>query len=183
MLDDEQLLQQMQDGQRSAMEVFYRRYAGYLFAVCRRYIADNEDAKDILQESFIKIFSSIKSFRFNSDNPKDKSSLRSWATKIVVNCALSHLRNQRLTFVSTDEVDISDIPDESPDVSRVPAEKIQALIEELPSGYRTVFNLYAIEQLSHKKIGEILGINEKSSASQYLRARRILQQKIKKILG
>lgn len=177
MATDGELLKKMQQGQRAAMEQFYRRHAPYLFAVSRRYVANSEDAKDVLQESFVKIFSSISQVKLG---PGD--SLRPWATRIVVNSALNHLRSRRFETLLTED-QAEDIADDDVDADLLAPETVQRLIEELPTGYRTVFNLFAIEQLSHKEISSLLGISESTSASQFHRAKNLLKKKIKNFMA
>ena len=178
LLQEEQLLQQMREGDKQAMASFYRQESPYLFAVCRRYVADAEDAKDVLQESFVKILSSIKSF-----DARGEGALRAWTTRITVNCALNFMRDKhRLCFVEAD--DRLDIATDNADiVAQLSAEQIQSLIIQLPVGYRTVFNLYAVEGMSHREIAKLLHITESTSASQYHRAKALLQRKINELFN
>lgn len=134
---------------------------------------DDEDIKDVLQESFLKIFSSQSSFMYQGEG-----SLKAWMNRIVVNESLKWLKkNSRLetTALSDNEIDI---PDEEPDTEGVPTDVIYQMIRSLPDGYRTVFNLFVIEERSHREIAEILGIKESSSASQLHRAKAMLAEKI-----
>ena len=154
------------------MRLFYERYAGYLTAVCRRYVPDTADVKDILQEAFLKMFDKVDRFAYRGEG-----SLRAWASRIVVNDALKWLRCRgRLTFVE----DLPDVPEEeAPEVQRIPPAVLQGFICALPDGYRTVFNLFVFEKKSHREIAEMLGIKEDSSASQFFRARALLSRQIK----
>ena len=154
------------------MRSFYERYAGYLTAVCSRYVVDRSDVKDILQEAFVKIFQRLDQFEYRGEG-----SIKAWVTRIVVNDSLSFLRSSsRLTFVD----DLPDVPeDDEPSLPKVPPAVIQEMIKELPDGYRTVFNLYVFENKSHKEIASLLGIKEDSSASQFFRARATLAKSIK----
>lgn len=173
---EQQLVNDVRKGDNAAVKKLYDTWSGYLFALCTRYITDKDVAEDILQECFIKILSSIDSFTW-----KGEGSLKAWISRIMVNESLQYLRKQKkLNFVEYSDAlpDKSD-DDEAPQVEGVPPSEIQKMIQELPDGYRTVFNLFVFEEKSHKEIAEMLGITESTSASQFHRARKILAQKIK----
>ena len=152
------------------MKALYDRYAGFLTAVCSRYIENKEDVKDLMQDSFIRIFSSIGSFEYRGEG-----SLKAWMSRIVINNTLKYIRNNiQKGMISIDE-DIPDVPDEEiPEISEIPPSVIQEMIRRLPEGYRTVFNLFVFEGKSHKEIAMLLGIKENSSASQLHRAKALL---------
>ncbi len=154
------------------MRSFYERYAGYLTAVCSRYVVDRTNVKDILQEAFIKVFQSLDRFEYRGEG-----SVKAWITRIVVNDSLKYLRtSSRLNFVD----DLPDIPeDDEPTLPQIPPAVVQEMIKALPDGYRTVFNLYVFEKKSHKEIASMLGIKEDSSASQFFRARAQLAKNVK----
>ena len=156
------------------MRAVYSSYVRYLSAVCARYIPNDEDVKDVLQESFLRIFDGIGSFEY-----RGKGSLKGWLTKITVNEALKFIRrNDKIEFVDiSSHQDIR--PEEEPDIDSVPSSVIFRLIRELPDGYRTIFNLYVIENRSHKEIAALLGIKESTSASQLHRAKSLLATKIR----
>ena len=168
---EQSIIQGVADGDRKAMRLLYEQLAGYAMAVAIRYLPHVEDAKDVVHDSFIKAFSHIHDFNYRGDG-----SLRAWMTKIVTNEAINALRKtSRLTFVS----DIPDEPDDDPpDVERVPPDVLTTLIGQLPTGYRTVLNLFVFEQKSHAEIGQLLGIKKDSSASQFTRAKVLLAKKI-----
>ena len=173
---EKQLLDDVKDGSQAAMHRLYERYVGYAMAVALRYVPLRDDAEDVVQESFVKLFSKIASFDFRGEG-----SLKAWLLRIVVNEAISMTRKQsRLTFV--DEVP-EEVPDEDPEVERVPPAELTRMIGELPEGYRLVLNMFVFEQRSHKEIAEQLGIKESSSASQYLRAKKLLAKKINDYLN
>lgn len=156
------------------MKSLYATYVRYLAAICSRYITNQEDVKDVLQESFLKIFSGINNFEYRGEG-----SLRAWAARLTVNESLSFLKkNNRIVFVEP-TVPIPDRPDENPDTDGIPAAAIHDMIRTLPDGYRTIFNLYVIEGKSHKEIAAMLGIKENSSASQLHRAKTMLAAKIR----
>lgn len=159
----------------STMKEFYAAYSGYLTTVCSRYISDRDDVKDVLQESFIKIFRSIGGFEY-----KGVGSLRAWSTRIVVNESLKFLKaRDKQWLISKPVWDLPDVvEDEDPDFDEIPTAIILEMIRSLPTGYRTVFNLYVFERKSHKEIASILSISENTSASQLHRAKHILAQQI-----
>ena len=164
-------------GDNHAMRDFYASYGGLLTAVCSRYIADDDDVKDVIQESLLSIISNINTFEYHG-----KGSLRAWATRIVVNHALGFLRKKKLTsslFVdNSKDIADEDVDDSPPDIGNIPAGVVTEMIRQLPDGYRMVFNLYVVEGKSHKEISRLLGIKEDSSASQLHRAKAILAKKI-----
>ena len=172
------LQEQIRHGDKKAMKELYCHYSGYLNAVCSRYIACDEDVRDVLQESFIKIFSSIDKFCYKGDG-----SLKAWMSKIAVNESLTLLnKKEKLAIVQygsdiPDTIDDND-DDEGPDTGDSPVRAIQAMIRKLPTGYRTVFNLYVFEGKSHKEIAEMLNLKESSSASQLHRAKALLAKMI-----
>lgn len=162
-------------GDSRAMDVLYSAFADYLAGVGIRYVPQQEDLHDVLQEAFIKIFTTIGSFRY-----RGKGSLKAWLSRIVVNEALMFLRaKKRLRFMEIDE-EPPDIADSPPDTSGLTADSVDEAIAQLPDGYRTVFNLFAIEGKSHKEIGKLLNIKPDTSASQYYRARTMLAKILKK---
>jgi RNA polymerase sigma-70 factor (ECF subfamily) len=175
---ERELVDRLRRGDASAMGEVYACYANYLTAVCSRYIIEDEDIRDVLQESFIKIFTKADTFHYEGEG-----SLKAWATQVTVNEALQHLRNQkRKGMVGYDDERIEDkaeLTDETPPINDIPTEVLMEMIRNLPPGYRTVFNLYVIEGKRHKEIAELLGIQEQTSASQLMRARRLLAMWIK----
>lgn len=174
-IQEQKLLKKLCAGEREAMKTLYDIYAGYLWAVCSRYIVDRENVKDVVQECFVKIFSSIRTFEYRGEG-----SLKAWMTRIVVNESLRFLKNSAKAgfIVFQDEISDNDNTAEEdgggPELGSIPAEEIQKLIKRLPDGYRTVFNLYVFEEKSHKEIAEMLNIKENSSASQLHRAKAML---------
>ncbi len=174
MMTEQVLLQQVIHGDRTAQRELYSRYSGCAASVAMRYVADTEAMKDVLQESFVKIFTSLSQFEYRGEG-----SLKAWVMRIVVNMSLNYLK-RRARFVEAERIpDVPDDHDEEPDLMRVPPERLMAMIGELPPGYRTVLNLFVFERKSHQEIARLLGIKENSSASQYLRAKKLLAKKIK----
>lgn len=167
--EERQILRRLKKGDSAASRVLYEMYAPYLAAVCSRYV-HQEDVKDVLQESFITIFDGIDSFEYRGEG-----SLRAWMTRIVVNLSLKHLRqNSRIVFVDIDDTEHID----EPETEGIPPDVILRLIQQLPDGYRTIFNLYVIEGRSHSEIADELGIKESTSASQLHRAKALLARMI-----
>lgn len=169
-----ELLRLVKQGDSMAFRTVYSTYIRYLTAICSRYIVNNEDVKDVLQDSFLKIFAGIVLFKY-----RGRGSLKGWITKITVNETLKFLKkSSRLEFVEISELE-HELAEEEPDVDALPSSVLFKLIRELPDGYRTIFNLYVIENKSHKEIAKLLNIKESTSASQLHRAKSILAQKIR----
>jgi len=170
---EKDILKLIRHGDQAAMRLLYDRYAGYLAAVCARYVESEDDRKDILQECFIKIFKSVGRFEHRGEG-----SLKAWMVRIVVNESLRFIKNgSTYSFIEYDGY-LPDVPEE-PDVDSVPDDVIDSIILSMPPGYRAVFNLYVFERKSHKEIAEMLGIGESSSASQFSRARAYLAKRVK----
>lgn len=175
--DEEKIASAVASGDREAFRTLYECTVRSLGTVCSRYISEAEDVHDVLQESYIDIFRNIGRFRW-----KGEGSLRAWMTRIVVNKSVDFLREQSKTqnVELTDNI-TADIPDEpQPDADDIPLDTIVQMIRELPAGYRTVFNMFAVEHMPHKEIAQRLGITEKTSASQLHRAKALLAAKINK---
>lgn len=165
-------------GDPRAREELYTTYSPRILALCMRYTKDRSAAEDLMQDAFIKIFRVIRKFKWER-----QGSLYSWMSRVTLNlCFDSMKKRRRLAAMLTDAEGLERIPDEPPDYDRaasIPAERLRAMVEELPEGYRTVFKLYCIEGLSHKEISSLLGIKENSASSNLARARAILAKKIK----
>ena len=171
-MEAEQLLvSKVQKGDRAAMRSLYDRYSGYVMAVALRYVPDRDDVQDVVQDSFVKIFTSISRFTYRGEG-----SLKAWMGRITANMSLDFLRKSKpLDMNST----LPDIPDEpEPDIGGVSDKVLMELIAKLPDGYRVVLNLFVFEQMSHKEIARRLGIKENSSASQFFHAKKMLGKMI-----
>ena len=158
-------------------EELYRRFASKMYAVCMRYADNSNDAQDLLQEGFIKVYKNLDRFRA-------EGSFEGWIRRVFINSSIEHLRKRKLNLATVSEKEENTI--ESTDISALDnlAEKdIIDLIQDLSPGYRTVFNLYVIEGYSHKEIGDLLGISEGTSKSQLARAKAILQKKVTQYLS
>jgi RNA polymerase sigma factor (sigma-70 family) len=158
-------------------EELYRRFSSKMYAVCFRYANNSDDAQDLLQEGFIKVFRNLHRFRA-------EGSFEGWIRRVFVNTAIEHYRKKsvNLSSVSEKEEDSIEVADISA-IDKLAQKDILKIIQELSPGYKTVFNLYVIEGYSHKEIGELLGISEGTSKSQLARAKSILQKKIAQYLS
>lgn len=170
---EQQIVEAFRRGDASAMDGLFTLFSGYLMGVGARYIADDDEVKDVLQEAFIKIFTQFHSFQY-----RGKGSLKAWATRIMVNECLIALRQKQKTDVVNNE-EVPDLPDEEPDTESLDGNVLMEMIRRLPEGYRQVLNLYVIEGLSHKEIGQMLHIKPDSSASQLHHAKTMLAKMIK----
>ncbi len=180
---EKQVFERARDGDRKAVRQLYDRYSSFLAATCARFLPDPGDQKDVLQDGFVKIFSSLDKFDYRGEG-----SLKAWMRQIVVNECLKVLRKRKRSVPILFEEELKDdveVEEDTgpPEVEKVPAAVIHEMIKELPDGYRAVFNLFVLEEKNHKEISELLGITESTSASQLYRARMILAKKIKEYLG
>ena len=170
---DLQLIESCIKGDRASQKVLYDRLAARMFPVCMRYVGDREQAEDVLQDGFVTLFTRL-------DTYKGEGSFEGWARKIFVTTALMNLRKKDALKMSDDlEAARSLKAETSSQIQNLGYKELMNMIMELPSGFRTVFNMYAIEGYSHKEIGEMLGISETTSRTQLSRARISLQNKIK----
>lgn len=173
--EEQRLVKQLQEGDKTAAREFYARYGDSLASVCARYIADEEDLKDVIQNALVHIFSHIDDFKYRGDG-----SLEAWATKVMVNESLKFLRTKRQHELLQPDYDIIDESDDDLLLSDIPPDIFQQMLNRLPTGYRTVLNLYVFEGKSHQEIARLLGIKKDSSASQLVRAKVLLAKMIKK---
>lgn len=172
---DSDLIKGCIEGNRRSQEELYKRFSSKMYAVCMRYAGNSDDAQDMLQDGFVKVFKNLEKFR-------GEGSFEGWVRRIFVNTAIEHLR-RKTQLVSIGEKEERTIPqNEKTAIDSLAEKDILALIQQLSPGYRTVFNMYVIEGYTHKDIGEILGISEGTSKSQLARARVILQQMVIKHL-
>lgn len=173
-MDEKQLLKDCVEGDLKAQKRFYDAFAPKMFAVCLRYANDHDTAQDYLQEAFIRVFAHLDRFRF-------EGSLEGWVRKVVVNTALEKIRKVDI-FKKSVEIDkINPVEYETNELQdQINATELLQLIQSLPTGFRTVFNLYAIEGYTHQEIGKLLDISEGTSKSQYARAKQWLRQRLEK---
>jgi len=175
MVFDKSLIEKLKKNDRKAQETFYRFFAPKMFGVCMRFSTDSDDAEDIMQEGFIRVFRYVKDYR-------GEGSFDGWVRRTIVNTAINHYKRRiKRSFTKPIEHAGSAAGFDAHIVERMSADEILLVIKELPDGYRTVFNLNIIEGYTHKEIGEMLGISENTSKSQLSRARASLQKKLEKI--
>lgn len=174
-ITEEKLASMCKEANNQARKMLYERYGGGLMAICIRYTGDAESARDVLHDGFIRIFQSIDKFTY-----KGEGSLKAWLSRVIVNEALGFLRKKSLKTQQEVTVDvIPDVEEDDDGMDGIPRSVLMNFIKELPDGYRSVFNLYVFEEKSHKEIGELLGITEHTSSSQFYRAKSLLIKKIK----
>ena len=167
-MDQSKLLKDCLKGKASAQRELYTHYAHAMLGLCYRYTKSMTDAEDVLQEGFIKVF--IFFYQFNGSGE-----LGAWVRRIMVNTAINYLKNESryqydLSFIGEN---LHPVSDENPELI-LNAKELADLIRQLPIGYQTIFNMHAVEGYSHVEIGNILGINDATSRSQYSRARALL---------
>jgi len=173
-LTEQEIVQQCLKGDNKAQELLFQTFANKMFAVCLRYTSTREDAEDILQMGFIKVFKNLSKFEF-------KGSFEGWLRRIFVNTAIEHYRKNVKWMYAEDAQEVNIANAEISILERLKAEDLLKLVQNLPPGYRTVFNLFVIEGYGHLEIAEQLGISESTSKTQLFKARASLQQMIKKI--
>jgi RNA polymerase sigma factor (sigma-70 family) len=162
-------------GNRRMQQELYSRFSPRMYAVCLRYAGNVEEAEDILQEGFIKIFKKIDSFR-------SEGSFEGWVRRIFVNTAIEHFRRKKYMLPVTEREETTIEGKSTSVLDNLAAKDILALVQDLSPGYRTVFNLYVVEGYTHKEIADMLGISEGTSKSQLSRAKVILQDMVKKFI-
>ncbi|MFI3248526.1 MAG: RNA polymerase sigma factor [Rikenellaceae bacterium] len=175
--DDQRLIERVKCGDREAQRLLYNIHAGRLLSLSMRYLSRRDIAEDTLHDAFIKILRSIDGFQYRGEG-----SLKAWMDRVTINTALEWLKkNKRVDFVSLNSESEEHNKENEPsygDIQRISQERLMQFIKELPDGYRAVFNLFCIEKYSHREIAAELNINEKSSSSQLLRARKLLASRI-----
>ena len=152
----------------------YERYAPRMLSLCNRYLTDEFEAEEAMIEGFVKVFERIGQFRL-------EGSFEGWIRRIMVNESLMYLRSKKQLGWQTSYDDVHEEPEAVAPSTALEADELHRLVQQLPSGYRTVFNLYAIEGYSHAEIAESLGISESTSKSQLHRARAVLQDWVGKM--
>ena len=157
-----------------AQELLYKHYSGKMYALCCRYIPSKMEAEDVLVTAFTKVFERIEQY-------KGEGSFEGWLRRVIVNESLTYLRRNKNMYLETDIEAVDKEPDLAKLESNLEVDDLMKLIGLLPTGYRMVFNLYAIDGYSHKEIAEQLGISENTSKSQLSRARVVLQKNLVEI--
>ena len=176
MMSDHQIISGCARHDRKSQKVLYDKYSRYIMGICLRYSSDKTEAEDILQESFLKIFFNIKDF-------SGTGSFIGWLRKIAVNTAITHYhKNLRFKYnINIEEVTTCESGVTSFEEDFFTSDELFNVLNELPAGYRMVFNLYAVEGYKHKEIAELLKIDINTSKSQYSRAKAVIRDKLEKL--
>jgi len=176
MMSDRQIIELCAKYDRKAQQMLYDKYSRLLLGVCLRYATDKAEAEDILQDSFLKIFHNIKDFT-------GSGSFIGWLRKVAVNTAITHYhKNLKYRYhVDIEEYVSVETGITSFEEDYFTSDELYKVLNELPTGYRMVFNLYAVEGYKHKEIAEILGIDTNTSKSQYSRAKAVIRDKLEKL--
>lgn len=176
MLSEEEIIQGCIRNDRAMQKELYQRYSGRMFAICLRYARSRDEGQDMLQEGFMKIYKKISQF-------SREHSFEGWMKRVFVNTAITHYRNNLKYYYQEEinEVHENAGIHHNVDDYEYSKEEMMDVIAKLPDGYRVVFCAFAIEGFKHKEIGEMLGIDESTSKSQYHRARKMIQQKLYEI--
>ena len=177
-LDEQTLARYCSAKDRMAEEELYRRYAVRLNTLCKRYLGDEDDSKDLMLETLIQALDKIDTFKYTGEG-----SLFAWISRIAINKALNDLKRRRWRMVHIDFRTHDNIPTPTvEEVAEIPKEKLREWIAGLPDMRRVVFNLYCIDGYSHQEIGKMLGISERGSTSTLAKARKELKEKIRQYL-
>lgn len=173
-MTDQELVQRCLKGDREAQKQLFKTYAGPMMSVCLRYCDSREEAEDVLQDGFIRVFE--KMAQWNNTGP-----LGGWIRTIMINTSLNYLRVANKWRDNTDIEAAEELrSDDASALQQMSANDLMNLIKTMPAGYRTVFNLFAVEGYGHKEIGEMLGISENTSKTQFLKAKLWLQKALEK---
>lgn len=168
MMTDEELIAKCLKGDQRAQQALFEKFAGKMMSVCMRYAGDREKAQDLLQDGFVKVFVHLDKF-------KNEGSFEGWIRRTMVNTALDELRKRNRLQVDADISEAEYLAGAAETLtSKMRVEEMMNIIQEMPTGYRTVFNMYAIEGYSHQEIADELGVSESTSKTQYRKARSYL---------
>ncbi len=177
MLSEQEIIKRCIAGDQKAQEQLYQRYSPKMWGVCLRFAKSKMAAEDIMQEGFIRVFGKL-------DQYTGEGSFEGWIRRTIVNTAINHYKKN---INHNKELDIDEVTIhnqiEPKVIDKLSVKELMGVIQQLPDGYRMVFNLFVVEGYSHKEIGEQLGITENTSKSQLSRARHVLQQQIRKELN
>jgi RNA polymerase sigma factor (sigma-70 family) len=167
------LISKSKDGDRASQYALYKKYSRAMYNICYRIVNEEEEARDVLQDAFIRAFQNLRSFR-------GESTFGAWLKKIVINQAINHLRKQKLMYEPLGEADYGEsVVNTDDDNIMLNVERVKNALQQLPDGFRTVFSLYLLEGYDHAEIGQILGISESTSKTQYIRAKNKLKELLK----
>ena len=166
-MNEKQLIEGCLNGNRRSQEELYNLYSRKMMGLCMRYVGNRETARDLLQDGFVKVFTSMHLYL-------NLGPFEAWMRRIFINKAIEYLCKKDILRDASDLENIHELTEEETTIAKLTAEAIMELVQCLPAGFRTIFNLYAIEGYSHKEIGNMLQISESTSRSQYARARQWL---------
>lgn len=169
-LQEQELIRRCKANDRTAQRLLYERFAPLLMSVCRRYVGQ-ANAEDVVQDSFIRIFQYLIQYR-------NDGSFEGWIRRVCINTCIRHLEKAKRLHVEYGAEGLPEHPVEPDAISKMSADELMGLIDKLPDGYRTVFNLSVIEGFHHKEIAGMLGIEESSSRSQLTKARKYIQRSL-----
>jgi len=171
-MNEQDLIKGCLNGERQTQQILYEKYSGVLFGICRRYLKRYEDAEDVLLETFYKIFSNIRKY-------SGTGSFEGWMKRIAINESLMFLRKKNNLHLTIDSIAIQPVHHDLTE-EKLYEKDLLKLLDHLPPGYRTVFNLYVIEGYKHREIAELLGISINTSKSQLIQAKNKLRDLVKK---
>jgi RNA polymerase sigma-70 factor (ECF subfamily) len=181
MISDQKIVEGCKAGKHKAYSMLYRKYSAIMLGLCLRYCKNLQEAEDVLQEGFIKVFNNISKFR-------EEGSFEGWIKRIMINCAIDHYqKNLKHSFHDNlekmnEKIGEEEEPEGKYEELGIEKEELMQMIQELPDGYRIVFNMYAIEGYSHRDIAASLSISENTSKTQLMKARRVLRERLEKII-
>jgi RNA polymerase sigma-70 factor (ECF subfamily) len=183
MAEKEKIIKACKKGKRGAFTKLYNMYANKMLGVCMRYAKSLEEAEDILQEGFIKVFQKIDTYAF-------QGSFDGWIRRVMVNTAINHYNankkyyeNELYASDSNEEGDRTEFQEDDKNEIQIPPQVLMSMIQQLPEGYKMVFNLYVFEGMTHMEIASFLGISESTSKTQLLKARKKLKKTIEEKYG
>lgn len=166
-------IQKAIDGDNAAFKALYDSISGKMYSLCLRYASNTEDANDLFQDGFVKLYRNLSNYRF-------EGSFEGWARRIFVTTCLDSLKKKKVSFSEISEETRIEAKDTNAN-DKLDMEHLIRVVQSLPDGYRTVVNLYLIEEFSHKEIAEMLGITESSSKSKLHKARLLLKERLSEL--
>ncbi len=173
-INEQELIASCIDGERIAQRQLYDKYIDFMMLTCLRYIPNAEDAREVMMDGFCNCFKNLQKFEYRGDG-----SLKAWMKKIMINQCLMFLRKKDNILAGANELDYaSDVALDNDAIGRMSVKELMALIHSLPDGYRTIFNLYTFEGMTHKEIGVLMNISDNTSKSQLHKAKALLQKTI-----
>ncbi len=177
-MTNEQIVEKCKAGDKKAFALLYKMHAPKMLGVCIRYAKTREEAEDMLQEGFVKLFQKINTFN-------GSGSFEGWLRRVIVNTAINYYKSQikHNQTINVDNNDLSFVknePDNEIDSTEIPQGKLLEMIQQLPQGYKMVFNLYVMDGYQHQEIASILNISVNTSKSQLSKARKMLRRKVEK---